>query len=178
MFNYNLKIKTKDNKIIERRFEDIIWYQEPIMFIDEFGEYLLSMYNTEEEEEIWFIINDSNKIKEFINNNLTLKELLNSDASLYSYYDYENDLFEIKGFIYDIKEDIIFPKDNSYLGNLYTKKEELLDKIKFNYLFKNIDYTKILKELLKNNNYNLKYTKSIKIDFNDENKLIIKGLAA
>jgi hypothetical protein len=126
IFKWRLTLKFPDGNQITRNFEPLIWYKGPKMFVDEKGQYLLSWYDDEEEYEVWLLIRNPEGIKSYITNEKSLKQFISDGETFIVIHDPEYDIYHVKKQICSPEEDLVPPSDNSFLGNLYNGKEELL----------------------------------------------------
>lgn len=128
-FEWELTLKFPDNTQEIRKFEPLIWYEGPKMFVDEKGEYLLSWYEDKEEIEVWFLIKNPENIRKYMANQKTLRDLLLEGKTFLVFYNFEEDAYFIKEQIFSetLKEKFILPAENSFLGNLYGENEKLLE---------------------------------------------------
>ena len=137
MFEWGLTLKFKDGNQETKEFEPLIWYEGPRMFVDKKGEFLLVWYEDKENEELWFLIKNPSNIREYIANKKTLKELMLEGPTFLVRYDFENDMY----FVTDklsadiLKEKFVLPAEDSFLGNLYSKADKLLELLNASFSF-------------------------------------------
>lgn len=144
MFDWKIRLKI-DNQIEERKFEPIIWFEFPLAFVDEKGEYLLLWYGQISDkqfkieknyDEYWFLIQNFKNILDYLRNKKTLREVLLCGNVLLAGVKYFEDNFDYEIVkclsSEELEKNFILPKEDSYLDELCPNKKRILSFIKKN----------------------------------------------
>jgi len=129
MFEQKLTFIIKDKEFRDK-FEPIIFYEEPLMFVNSTGEVLLYFYDSHIMHLIvteWVVIYNSKLILRYIQNRISLRKLLLSKHSRVFYaesVDEENFFVERKIGKDELQNSFVLPKEDSYLRNLYMFKNK------------------------------------------------------
>ncbi len=131
MFDYKIKIEDKAGNIfLEENFEILVWYYGPRVLVNRGATTALIWCDDSEEHEKWFLSQSPTVILDYILGKSTMRDIvLMGETSLF-YYDFKNDKYIFEKDL--TKEDLLkfeLPHEESYLGDVYKKKDELLKSI-------------------------------------------------
>ncbi|AEE14062.1 hypothetical protein Thena_0419 [Thermodesulfobium narugense DSM 14796] len=131
MFDYKIKIEDKEgNILLENNFEILVWYYGPRVMIDKTANFSLIWCSDDEESEKWFLCESHTVIRDYILGKGTMRDIVLKSKTSLCYYDFKNGKYIFEK---DLTEDDLLkfelPHEESYLGDVYKKKDELLKSI-------------------------------------------------
>ena len=133
IFDWELTLRFKDtNKINKDKWEVLIWYDFPRLFVSRKGQLLLYLEETNGKD-LWLLIKPKqlNILFDYLKSNISLKDLIESDKVSLSivnwYHDPDKDLEKRNEISLEkYKKRFKLPGNKSFLGTLYINVDELI----------------------------------------------------
>ncbi|WP_448589397.1 hypothetical protein [Thermodesulfobium sp.] len=132
MFDYRIKVEDKEgNCVLEADFEILVWYYGPRVMIDRTATTALVWCDDNDEHENWFLSQSPFVILDYILGKSTMRDIVLKGKTSLLHYDFKNNKYIFEKELN--KEELLgfeLPHEESYLGDVYKKKDELLKAIK------------------------------------------------
>jgi len=134
LFDYKIKIEDKEgNCFLEGDFELLVWYYGPRVLVDRSATTALIWCDDDDEHEKWFLSQSPSVILDYISGKSTMRDIVLKGKTSLFYYDFKSNKYIFEREL--AKEDLLdfeLPHEESYLGDVYKKKDELLKAIEKN----------------------------------------------
>ncbi|AWB09773.1 hypothetical protein TDSAC_0397 [Thermodesulfobium acidiphilum] len=131
MFDYKIKIENKEGDVLlENNFEILVWYYGPRVMVNKTATIALIWHDDDEEYEKWFLCENQTVILNYISGKSTMRDIVLKSKTSLCYYDFKNNRYIFEKNL--TKDDLLrleLPHEESYLGDVYKKKDELLKSI-------------------------------------------------
>lgn len=132
MFDYKIKIEDKaGNVFLEEAFEILVWYYGPRVMVNQAASIALIWCDDNEEHEKWFLSQNQKVILDYILGKSTMRDIVLGGKTSLFYYDFKTDKYIFEKDL--TAEELLkfeLPHEESYLGDVYKKKDELIKLIK------------------------------------------------